>query len=193
MKTEKNIFVAITGPSGAGKTTVTQALLEHIPNSTRLITTTTREKRDGEVDGIDYNFVTDKEFLTMKENGDFFEHAEVYGKYYGSQKTKLKELLQKHPVVFSLVDIKGARTIKTKIPDALTIFIAPDSIEELKTRLLKRDDTDKKDMEKRIKKAEYEMNTAQEFDVIVKNINGKLDDTIQKILKLLHNYSNILE
>ena len=193
MKTRKNIFVVITGPSGAGKTTVTQALLKHIPNSTRLITTTTREKRDGETDGIDYNFVTDKEFLTMKENGDFFEYAEVYGKYYGSQKTKLKELLQKHPVVFSLVDVEGAQTIKTKIPDALTVFIAPDSIKELKTRLLKRDDTDKKDIEKRIKKAEYEMDTAQEFDVIVKNINGELDKTIQKILDCIHNYSSILE
>ncbi len=190
MEKEKNIFVVITGPSGAGKTTVTEALLERIHDSVRLITTTTRGKRQGEADGVDYDFVTTEEFLKMKESGDFFEYAQVYGQYYGSRKTKLEKLLANHSVVFSLVDVEGARTIKAKIPSTLTIFIAPGSINELNSRLLERNDADAEDIKKRIEKATYEMDVAQEFDVIIKNVNGKLEETIKKTLDYVDEFKN---
>ncbi len=190
MESKKSIFIVITGPSGAGKTTITQSLLECIPDSIRLVTTTTRTIRQGEVDGIDYNFIPTEEFLRMKSHGEFFEHAQVYDQYYGSQETKLKELLKNHSVVFSLVDVEGARTIKTKIPNAVTIFIAPDAINELNSRLLERNDTNMEDIKKRIKKATYEMDVAQEFDVIIKNVNGKLEETINKTLAYINKHLN---
>jgi len=188
MKTKKSIFVVITGPSGAGKTTVTEALLERMNGSTRLITTTTREKRPNEINGVDYDFITIEEFLNMEKDGEFFEYAQVYNQYYGSLKTKLSELLKNHSTVFSVVDVEGAKTIKRKLPETLTIFIAPDSIDELRSRLLKRGCASDKDTKKRIEKSKYEMNVAQEFDIVIKNINGKLEETIDNTLMYVSKY-----
>lgn len=188
MHNQKNIFVIITGPSGAGKTTVANALLRQINNSVRLITTTTREKRPGEVCGVDYDFVTKEEFLKIKDCGEFFEYAQVYDQYYGSRKTKLKELLNKYSVVLSVIDVKGAQTIKEKMPNTLTVFIAPDSINELNSRLLERGCASAEDMKKRMKKAKYEMSIAEKFDVIIKNTNGKLKKTIDKTLMCVNKH-----
>jgi guanylate kinase len=182
MHIKKNVFIVITGPSGAGKTTITKALIDNTADSTRLITTTTREKRLEETDGVDYDFITTQQFLEMKTKGEFFECAQVYDQYYGSRKTKLKELFKNYSTVFSVVDVKGAQKIKRKMPSAITIFISPSSINELTARLCKRTTTSETDLKNRIKKAKYEISIANEFDVVIENIDGELENTIDNAL-----------
>jgi len=183
MQNKTPIFIVLTGPSGVGKTTIAEILLQRINNSTRLITTTTRQKRPTEVDGIDYDFVTTKEFLKMKSNGEFFEYALVYSQYYGSRKTNLENLQKKYSIIFSVVDVEGAKTIRKKISNSITIFISPDSVNELNSRLLKRSCRSPEELKNRIKKAAYEISTAQEFDIIIKNPEGRLDETINTVVE----------
>lgn len=186
METEKGIFIIITGPSGVGKTTVTNELIKRIPSSTRLITTTTRAIRTNEEHGIDYNFISVEEFLKKKSRGDFFEYAKVYDNYYGSENDVLRELLNKYSFVFCVVDVDGAKTIKAKLDKSIAIFISPNSIEELTMRLFSRNDTHKTDIEKRTKIAKSEIEQATMFDFIIKNKNGELQKTINNTLIYLN-------
>ena len=182
METKKNIFIVITGPSGAGKTTIAAELIKRLPNAARLITTTTRERRPGEQNGIDYIFVSTDSFEEMIANGELFEYAEVYGNYYGSQKETLKRMLADYETVISVVDVAGARTIKEKLPFVITIFIAPESIDELAERIKHRGDTDEQETERRMRTARAEMATANIFDATIVNKSGKLNEAVLQTL-----------
>ena len=182
-----SMCAVVTGPSGVGKNTLIEALVATIPDSVRLVTTTTREPRDGEVNGVDYYFVTRKEFLASVEKGKFLEYEENYGNLYGTSKLVLEDLLSRYKVVFvGGIDTRGARSIKKALPEAVTIFVLPDSLESLRTRLERRRGKD--DIEKRLSQASDKISQAGDFDHRVINKEGLLHEAIKEVRVLLETH-----
>lgn len=180
----KGNLIIIVGPSASGKTELVKTLVERIPNSIRLTTTTTRNPRPGEVG--EYVFVDKDEFEKGIQDGDFFEHAEVHGNLYGSSKKVLDTHLEKFKHVFAVIDVQGAKTLKTKIPEALTIFIRGGSIEDIHKRILRaRRNISNEELEKRIANATHELSLAHTFDAVVDNEDGKFEKTVTRVMDIL--------
>lgn len=168
------LLVVITGPSGVGKDSLVARLKER-PGSTFgfAVTATSRPPREGEVDGRDYHFVTREEFERMVGAGEMLEHAVVYGQLKGVPKRSVRKVLDEGKHVLLRTDIQGARTLKTLVPDALTIFLAPPSAEEMERRLRERATDSPEQIETRLATAIAEMDTMSEFDHSV--VNDDLD------------------
>lgn len=182
---QKGKLIIITGPSTAGKTTTTEQVMEKTPGSARLITTTTRAPREGEVDGVDYYFVPREEFVKRSARGEFFETAENYGNFYGSSSVTTEEMLMKHPFVFGILDVQGARAVKESVPNAQAIFLLPD-ITDIGRRLRERAGVNEEETKRRLERAMDEMGIASEFDHIVKNRKGEQDQTVEEILNIIN-------
>ena len=172
-----NLFI-LAAPSGAGKSSLIKALLEKHPSTDAhnnamqvSISHTTREPRPGEVNGVHYHFVDRTEFEALIEEGAFFEHAEVFGNYYGTSKVVIEQTLRQGIDVFLDIDWQGARQVKAQIPDTATIFVAPPSKEELKRRLTERGQDSAEIIEQRMTKAVSEISHYHEFDFVVVNDN----------------------
>ena len=172
-----NLFI-LAAPSGAGKSSLIKALLEKHPSSDEhnnamqvSVSHTTRASRPGEIDGVHYHFVGRTEFEALIEQGAFFEHAEVFGNYYGTSKVVIERTLRQGIDVFLDIDWQGARQVKAQIPDTATIFVAPPSKEELKRRLTERGQDSAEIIEQRMTKAVSEISHYHEFDFIVVNDN----------------------
>jgi len=172
-----NLFI-LAAPSGAGKSSLIKALLEKHPstdehNNTMQVSVshTTRAARPGEIDGVHYHFVDHTEFESLIEQGAFFEHAEVFGHYYGTSKVVIEHTLRQGIDVFLDIDWQGARQVKTQIPDTATIFVAPPSKDELKRRLTQRGQDSPEVIEQRMIKAVSEISHYHEFDFVVVNDN----------------------
>lgn len=184
MKFSPKNLIIITGPSGAGKTSVATKLLKKHKNIKRLVTCTTREKRPGERNGRDYYFLTKNRFKNLLAKKQFFEWAKVYENYYGSRLSDLKNLCEKNKFVLMVLDIQGAETIKKKFKSAEVIFITTD-FAELAKRLIKRGAMKQEDFAIRQKIAKKELAIAKKFDYIVDNKQGKLKAAVKKIEKIL--------
>jgi|TARA_B110000240_G_C13471161_1_gene441030 guanylate kinase len=172
-----NLFI-LAAPSGAGKSSLIKALLEkHLStdehnNAMQVsVSHTTRTSRSGEIDGVHYHFVNRTEFESLINQGAFFEHAEVFGHYYGTSKVVIEQTLQQGIDVFLDIDWQGARQVKAQIPDTATIFVAPPSKEELKKRLTERGQDSADIIKQRMTKAVSEISHYHEFDFIVVNDN----------------------
>ena len=172
-----NLFI-LAAPSGAGKSSLIKALLEKHPatdahnNAMQVsVSHTTRAPRPGEIDGVHYHFVDHAEFESLIEQQAFFEHAEVFGNYYGTSKIVIEETLRQGIDVFLDIDWQGARQVKAQIPDTATIFVAPPSKEELKRRLTERGQDSAEIIEQRMTKAVSEISHYHEFDFVVVNDN----------------------
>ncbi|WP_293746624.1 guanylate kinase [uncultured Paraglaciecola sp.] len=172
-----NLFI-LAAPSGAGKSSLIKALLEKHPSTDAhnnamqvSVSHTTREPRPGEVNGVHYHFVDRKDFELLIEQGAFFEHAEVFGNYYGTSKVVIEQTLRQGIDVFLDIDWQGARQVKAQIPDTATIFVAPPSKEELKRRLTERGQDSAEIIEQRMTKAVSEISHYHEFDFVVVNDN----------------------
>ncbi|MEK7649575.1 MAG: guanylate kinase [Patescibacteria group bacterium] len=172
------VFV-ITGPSAAGKTAVISALLKLFPEAGRMINTTTRPQRPGEVHGKDYWFMTRQEFENAVKNDEFIEWVETYGNLYGSSRAHLKDSRAKYPLVFMSLDMRGAHTYFEKVPDIQVIFIKPGNIEDLRRRLAeRRSSTSPEELDRRMKEIRHEIDTAHEFSTVILNRDGKLDEAV---------------
>ena len=162
------LLIVLTGPSGCGKTTLYRRFLEEIPNTARVVTTTTRLPRPGEIDRVDYHFTTTEAFLKACGKGEFLEYARVYDHYYGVSKGALRDCGQKD-LILSL-DVQGAQTLKENFyaafPDhrLATVFIDPESLETLKQRLVTRGTDDAPTIRTRLQTAETELRLASRFD-----------------------------
>ncbi|WP_299075052.1 guanylate kinase [uncultured Paraglaciecola sp.] len=172
-----NLFI-LAAPSGAGKSSLINALLEKHPatdehnNAMQVsVSHTTRAPRPGETDGVHYHFVDHAEFESLIEQGAFFEHAEVFGHYYGTSRVVIEHTLQQGIDVFLDIDWQGARQVKAQIPDTATIFVAPPSKAELERRLNERGQDSAEVIAKRMVKAVSEISHYHEFDFIVVNDN----------------------
>lgn len=176
------LFV-FSAPSGTGKTTIVKDILKSFPEFKFSVSATTRKKRPGEIDGVDYYFITEDEFKRKIENNEFVEWEKFYDYYYGTLKKTIDENINNGFTTIFEVDVKGALNIKKVYPDAVLIFIVPPSIEELKERLRKRNTETDEDLRKRLERAEMELSYKDKFDYVVENIN--LDEAKEKVKKII--------
>ncbi|MFN2456968.1 MAG: guanylate kinase [Chitinophagaceae bacterium] len=174
-------LIIITAPSGAGKTSITRHLLKKFPDELIFsVSATTREPRKYEQNGIDYYFMSQKEFTHKIQHEEFVEWEMVYeGKYYGTLKSELQRIWSKNKIPLLDVDVKGAIHIQQQSPDnALSIFIEPPSIDELQKRLTLRGSEKTESMQARISKAAYEISFQHSFDHVI--INKNLEQAFQE-------------
>lgn len=173
-----NLFVVVA-PSGAGKTSLVKALLEREPNVHLSISYTTRAPRQGELDGRDYRFVGRAEFESMIAAGDFLEHANVYGNYYGTSRRWIEqELAGDHDVLLE-IDWQGARQLRGLFPDMVGIFILPPSLAELRRRLEARGKDAPEAIERRMASAREEISHVLEFEYII--VNESFDSALMDL------------
>lgn len=159
----------ISAPSGAGKSSLVNALLQKMPDISLSISTTTRNPRKGEVNGREYHFVSVEEFLRMRENGEFLESAEVHGNYYGTSKKWIEDKMSEGTDVILEIDWQGARQVRSIFPESIGIFILPPSIEALEDRLHKRGQDSEQTITRRLLGAGAEMVHAREFQFVIIN------------------------
>lgn len=166
--TAGRLFV-VTAPSGAGKTSLIEALMRDDPSLKLSISYTTRPPRPGEKDGVDYHFVDAAAFLGMRGRGEFLENAEVHGYRYGTSKRVITEALAKGEDLILEIDWQGARQVRGFYPDCVGIFILPPSIEELERRMRARGQDAEAVIQRRLEAARGEMEHAGEFDYAIIN------------------------
>ncbi len=172
--TDTGMLLVISGPSGAGKTTITRAVERAIPGAVFSVSATTRAKTDADVDGVDYHFVSEEQFQQMVERDEFLEYAGVYGKRYGTPRAWVFEQLRRGRLVILEIDVQGAKIVKGKVPDMFSIFILPPSEEELLRRLRSRKREDEQKIQRRFAAAKQEILDAEASGVydrfIVNNV-----------------------
>ena len=162
-------MLMVVAPSGAGKSSLVNALLKQDASIGLSVSFTTRAPRPGEVNGREYNFLTEAEFLARKEAGDFLEWAKVHGNYYGTSKSWIESQMKNGRDVILEIDWQGARQVQTIIPEAIWIFILPPSIQALEDRLLHRAQDDEATIQKRVAAAKEELTHVAEANYLVIN------------------------
>lgn len=185
--TDNGLLLIISGPSGAGKTTITRGVERTVPDSVFSVSYTTRAQTPVDVEGVDYHFVSDDVFNSMKAKGDFLETAGVYGKQYGTPKAQVVEQLRRGRLMILEIDVQGAITVKRQIPDAFAIFIMPPSESVLLDRLRARKREDESQIAKRFAAAKAEIEAARQsgvYDVFI--VNDKVDQAIQRAVDLVN-------
>ena len=179
------LLVVLSGPSGAGKDAVLDEMSARGYRFHRVITCTTRPPRESEHDGVDYFFVSDGEFDRLIATGGLLEHAVVYGHRSGVPKQQVIEKLAAGEDVVVRTDVQGAATIKSLMPDAVLIFIAPSSLDEIEERIRARGSDDEEHVQRRLRTAASEMARQDEFDYAVVNETGRLEETAARVLDIL--------
>jgi guanylate kinase len=186
---DEPLLIVISGPSGVGKDAVVKRMIERSLPFHFVVTATSREKRENEVDGVDYFFVTPERFEEMIANDELIEYAVVYNQYKGIPKSQVREALKSGKDVMMRLDVQGAARIRTLCPEAVLIFLMPSDEEELYQRLQARKTETDRDLHVRIETARKELERLKEFDYVVVNSNQHLDDavdTIQSIIRAEH-------
>ncbi len=174
-KSRGSLFI-VSAPSGAGKTTLCKKLVSSVPGLKFSVSYTTRRPRPREVNNRDYTFISREEFGAMVRRGEFIEWAEVHGKFYGTSKKRLEELMDSGNDVILDIDTKGAMQIKEKYKGGVYIFVLPPSIETLRQRLEKRMTDSKEEMGKRLRTAVSEIKTYVKYDYVI------INDVLEKAL-----------
>lgn len=189
MSTERGKLVVISGPSGAGKTSVCRALKQH-PHVQFSVSATTRTQRTGELDGIDYHFLSREDFQRRLGENQFLEWATYNGNLYGTPRWPMDTALAQGKTFLVEIEVKGTRQLRERGVEGLYVFIAPPSIDELRRRLLHRGSNDLVEIEQRVRIAGDELAAAREmvdgrplYDVILENRD--LDTTIRQVQELL--------
>jgi guanylate kinase len=180
---DRGTLFVISGPSGAGKGTIVGAALERRPDIFLSVSATTRPLRRGERDGVNYHFISAREFISGRDRGDFLESAEVYGYLYGTPRAPVQRALQAGRDVICELDIQGALAVKQKKPEAVLIFIEPSSLDQLSARLRGRGTEDPDTMRTRVRAAYEEVKSSGLYDHIV--INDRLEDAVAELLRIL--------
>ncbi len=173
-------LVVISAPSGTGKTTLVRALLASNSNMVASVSYTTRTKRANELDGEDYNFVTNDVFESMIANGDLLEYAKVFGNHYGTPKKEVNEQLSSGHNVILEIDWQGAIQVKQKVADCLLLFILPPSKNELMSRLQKRGTDSNEQIKMRFDEALNDIKQFEHFDRVF--VNQDINVTVNEIL-----------
>jgi len=179
------LLFVLSGPSGVGKDAVLALMKSSDFPLKYIITLTTRSRRANEKNNIDYHFVSDKIFKAMIENSELLEWAEVYGNWYGVPKEAVKRAFDQGQDVMLKVDIQGVANIKKIVPEAITIFLMPSSMEELELRLKHRHTESAFDLSRRLKIAESEMKQLPNFDYAVVNREGEIERAVADIKAII--------
>ncbi len=181
----KPVLIVLSGPSGVGKDSIVARMHERSYPFHFIVTFNSRPPRPGEIDGVDYHFVSKQQFEKLIESQALLEWAEVYGHYRGIAKTDVRQALASGHDVILRVNIEGAATIKRIAPAAILIFIAPGSLQELRQRLYQRHTDSPDEIEHRLSLATHEMSHVTDFDYIVINHKDQLDETVAHIQAII--------
>jgi len=175
---QKGKLFVFAAPSGAGKTTLVQAITRKHPQIRFSISYTTRRPRRNEADGVDYLFVTKREFMRLRDQGEMLEYAEVFDNYYATSRSQVEKHLSDNRNVILEIDWQGARQVRDSMPECVTIFFLPPSVEELERRLRDRRTDAPEVIERRLRDALSDMSHWDEFDHVIINddLNRAIDD-----------------
>lgn len=179
----KGTLFIVSGPSGCGKGTVLAEILKQ-DNVYYSVSATTRSPRPGEVDGVNYHFLTKDEFEKLIENGGVLEYANYCGNYYGTPKKPVEDMLAEGKNVILEIEVQGALKVMEKCPEAVSVFILPPSLKELRRRLHKRGTETEEVIEKRIGEAAGEIRKAANYDYVM--INGELETAVSDLLSIIN-------
>ena len=178
----KGKLFIISGSSGVGKGTLIKEFLKQAENIYLSVSSTTRKPREGEEHGKNYYFISREEFEQDVQNGDFLEWAEFSGNRYGTNKKRVEEVLNSGKNVLLEIEVQGAKQVKTKMPEAVLIFILPPSLEELEKRLRGRGTESEEAIQKRLKAIEFESKESENYDYKV--VNDTIDRAVAEILEI---------
>lgn len=179
------LLLVFSGPSGVGKDTLIDKILDVEPRIRKATTVTTRPPRPGEVEGIHYYFVSPNRFQELIAEGALLEHARVYDNWYGVPRADVDKLISAGWDVILRTDIQGVASIKTLVPRAVTIFIAPQDMADLEARIRRRGATETDDLALRLENARKEMAAARTFDHVVVNPENALDSAVEIVRRIL--------
>ena len=185
----KGRLFIITAPSGAGKTSLVRELLHRNPQLAVSISHTTRPKRPGDEEGVDYYFVSREEFADLAAREAFLEHAEVFGNHYGTSRAEVARHLDAGSDMILEIDWQGARAVRAKMPEAISIFILPPSIDALEQRLRGRGTDSLEVIQKRLDQARNEIRHCEDFDHCV--MNDDFDETAAQLERILENPESV--
>jgi guanylate kinase len=175
--------IVITGPSGVGKGTLIRGLLERVPDLRLSVSATTRRPRPGEVDGVDYHFLSPEEFKAKVAADQFIEHAEYSGNRYGTLRSEVQRSLDEDTAVVLEIEVQGARQVRQALPDAVPVFIAPPSLDALRTRLVGRGTDTAEQVRARLDTAERELEARSEFPHVV--VNDRLEEATEELARIV--------
>lgn len=179
----KGALIVVSGPSGSGKNSVISEVMKVTQGLRYSISATTRPKRPGERDGVDYYFVSRDRFEDMIAQGDLLEHAEVYGNLYGTPRKPIEEILAAGEDVILDVDIAGARQIRERCSDAVLVFLLPPSIQELERRIRSRGADDEATIQRRLDSALGEISALTDYTYAV--VNDDLDEAVRRVVAII--------
>lgn len=179
------LVIVVSGPSGVGKDRLISELERRGRPIHFVVTATTRPQRDGEVDGVDYHFVSMEAFAQMIENGDLLEHAIVYGDYKGIPRQQVRDALGSGMDVVLRIDVQGARTIRGLLPSAILIFLVAESAAEIERRLVERKTEEPDSLMMRVATAKQELRRATEFDYVVVNRRDDVAGAADTVLAII--------
>ena len=182
MKNLKKLII-ITGPSGVGKGTVVKERLDRNKNIWLSISATTRNPRVGEKDGLNYYFISEERFKDMIDKKEFLEWAQFAGNYYGTPLSTVNEKIEKGFIVLLEIEVEGAKQIKEKFPESLSIFLLPPSKEELEKRIRNRGTEKEEAINRRLSRANYEIASSDAFDFVL--TNHDVDETVKGVFKII--------
>lgn len=174
MSSEPGLLVVMTGPSGAGKTTLSRAVMAHMPEVRFSISFTTRPARRGEIEGVDYHFVDDDEFQRRLADGEFLEHANVHGNWYGTHRQTVAEAVEQGGILLLDIDVQGAVQVRGSGAQAVFVFVLPPSLEALEQRLQGRATDSDEVIQRRLANARREMAQSPWFPYLV--VNDSVDN-----------------
>jgi len=176
------VFV-ITGPSGVGKGTLIRGLMERLGDLELSVSATTRAPRAGELDGVDYHFLTREEFDRRVASGEFVEHADYAGRSYGTLRSELEDRIQAGVPVVLEIEVQGARQVRAAMPEAVAVFIAPPSHDALRARLIGRGTDAPEQVDERMRTAERELEARPEFGHVV--VNDRLEQATEELAAIV--------
>lgn len=176
-------LIVVSGPSGTGKSTIVNTVLDTCNDLSFSVSATTRQQREGETEGVDYFFVTKERFQQMIDNNELLEHAEYVGNYYGTPRKAVLDKIENGSSILLDIEVQGAEQVKDQFPEAVTMFVIPPSWEELERRLVNRGTDSMEKIQARLKQAKSEIEKIENYDYII--VNDVLETAISEVISII--------